>query len=375
MAKLPPPEEANGLKAYAKRTRPDGRHYWQIGRWVHRKFKTVKGKSGWYTRDELLAVMLGARIEPEEPTATTGVKTLWQVLMLWLSSQKKRLPEGTNPGSLSVRTYKAWLAQSKRLTALQTVPVARVNRAHLLAVQRQLSTKYAPRTVNQTMNLIPMAWRHGQDLELVPFRKLPMPKKVKVVDVYNHYCPSSEEALQLYQALRPEPRIRLAYLLTWYTGARVEAAVSIHWRDIDLVRKKVRLHRKGSDGQKRVGVIDIHPTLLSAILEYSQGSRTGLLIKESTGRTTTAALYHAMQLACEKAGLPAISPHGLRRLASTELIDRGVSPKTYEALMGHSWEMGMKTYAKAKAQRLESAVGHLGAPEGQVIIGPWSAEG
>lgn len=43
--------------------------------------------------------------------------------------------------------------------------------------------------------------------------------------------------------------------------------------------------------------------------------------------------------------------------------------------MGHTWEMGVKTYAKAKAQRLESAVGHFGAPEGQVIIGPWSAEG
>lgn len=105
------------------------------------------------------------------------------------------------------------------------------------------------------------------------------------------------------------------------------AAVSIHWRDIDLVRKKVRLHRKGSDGQKRVGVIDIHPTLVSAILEYSQGSPAGLLIKESSDRTTMAALYTAMQDACKKAGLPAITPHGLRRLASIELIDRGVTPR------------------------------------------------
>ena len=46
------------------------------------------------------------------------------------------------------------------------------------------------------------------------------------------------------------------------------------------------------------------------------------------------------------------SAHGLRRLASTRLIGAGVDPAVYEALMGHSFSMGLKVYAEAEPARL-----------------------
>jgi integrase len=47
--------------------------------------------------------------------------------------------------------------------------------------------------------------------------------------------------------------------------------------------------------------------------------------------------------------------HGLRRLASTRLIGAGVDPAAYEALMGHSFSMGLKVYAEAEPARLAAA--------------------
>ena len=53
---------------------------------------------------------------------------------------------------------------------------------------------------------------------------------------------------------------------------------------------------------------------------------------------------------------------GWRRLASTRLIAAGpgvVPPKEYEEVIGHSYQMGLRVYASARPERLQSVLSLL----------------
>ena len=62
------------------------------------------------------------------------------------------------------------------------------------------------------------------------------------------------------------------------------------------------------------------------------------------------------------------SPHAIRRRCSTRLIANHVDPKTYAALIGHSYEIGLKIYAEVEGERVEAASALLGRAGGDVIL-------
>ena len=114
----------------------------------------------------------------------------------------------------------------------------------------------------------------------------------------------------------------------------------------------------------------IHPALRDELGAWLTGRPSGWLLGV-TPLTARRALRNALTDACEAADVPRFTPHGLRRLASTKLIEAGVGAKTYETLMGHSYSMGLRTYAQARSKATRSALAVLAPKTDSVIEGPW----
>jgi integrase len=83
-------------------------------------------------------------------------------------------------------------------------------------------------------------------------------------------------------------------------------------------------------------------------------------------------VYPKSQACCKKAGIEIVTRapdgreiehvdiHSFRVTFATDLIVRGVDPKTVQELLGHqTLEMTMKTYTKIRGQRKRQGIGRL----------------
>lgn len=376
--KKPENIQANGLRGYAKRPRPasgpdDGRWLWQFGSWVDRKWKS-RHKSGYYTRDEALRILLDLP-ELEEPAYEGQAETMEDLFADWLEDQLDRVHVDPKKGTLSQAAYENYGQRVNR--ALPHIGSMRIKqfgqRQMELLRDRLLQEGRAISTTRTTLDVVNMAWSHGIIAGYGPTRPLPRVRLPEEDEgVYNQWCPEPEEAAKVFDLLPEDTRIRLAYLLIWFTGARITECTQLKWPEVDLLQGTITLRRKGKKGRKRVATLDLHPVLLAELRAHAEGKRLqGLVIQSISVKATGCALRRAMRRACAVAKVPRFTPHGLRRLASTLLIEANVSPKVYESVMGHRFEEGMKTYAKARRKSQVQAVALLGPKAGQLIQGPW----
>jgi integrase len=288
-----------------------------------------------------------------------------QLLAKWLASQQKRLPRPGRQGSLSIKSFDIYLREVKRiLPIVKGMAVSRFGQRELEQLRDRLADQgYADRTVRLDLSIVRMAWGLGSSMGWAPNRPLPKIELPEPKARRNVRCPSQADAQAVFDQLsQRDPRLRLAYLMIWFTGARVTEAVDVHWSELDLAAGRLTLRRKGKKGQKRVATVDVHPVLLCEFRALAAGTpdRTGLLISSVSSSATQQALRREMKRACARAKVERFTPHGLRRLAATILIEANTSQKVYETLMGHSWEMGMKIYAEARRGAQQSAVALLG---------------
>ena len=395
--KKPKAVEAHGLKGYPKQPRPDGgaqdgRWYWQFGRYVARRWQSVPKSAGWYTREEAQRFLLDL---PDRRTGRPAgqIQTMEQLLMVWLGHQKGRQNLPGQRGTLNPATYKAYRQQVKLRVApsIGTTLITRFSTKDLEGLRDDLTAKgFAGTTVKHALAVTRLAWDFGRKTGLCPQRELGRVSAPNLTPKNNQRCPTTEEATKAFEHLPTKTelqrrRTRLLFLFIWYTGARVQEAAQIEWRDIDLwvpsgkpnspPGGSATLRRKGKKGEKRVATIDLHPALLAELRQHhaETGGRGRLVIESVSGNASGQGLRRDITKACKAANIPRFTPHGLRRLAGTVLIEAGVGKKTYEAIMGHSYEqMGMKIYAQSRRPGQRSAVSFLG-PASTRRKGRWTA--
>lgn len=369
----PAPVSVEPLVAYARRQRSeDGRWYWQAGYHEGGKLVSVPGLSGWATRPEMLQ-RLAARVSASDwrvfEDAPLAAETVDHLLRLWLAAQRDR----RDVGDLAPTSYRAYLAHCRHLRPL--LGGVLLDRLDVAAIERardgMLRQGLAPRTVGLTLRLIRMAWSWGRDRGLVPQRHLPRVALKLEVGVYvnNHRTPTTGEVARAAAELSGWHRV--AVELLWATGARVGEVLALTWADVSLSRRELSL--RGKTGARVLPVSDALARHLVRPAGAQDDDRI-LLVSQDSGRT---ALRAAMEVACRRAEVEPFSPHGLRRLASTILIGSGVDARSYEAVMGHSYAMGLRTYAQAQTAPVRAAGALLGrqreAQEGQVVHGPWAS--
>lgn len=377
MPRRPKPVHVGELRAYAVRGPKDGAWYWRV---VHCDAGQRTLHCAWSVRadvERLLARMVAEDDWRDDPEPLAELDTVDELMRSWLVAQAERVELGSERGGITPESFAAYKKRGRFLCSfIGDIALSRLDVADLERARDAILRVRAPRTTDRTMRCLRMAWSWGRPRGLTPDRGLPT-VRVEVerdTHVYNHVTPTPAQAAAVASHL--EGDYRRWFELVWATGARTGTICRLRWADVDhdtgvvwLLGKRRR--KVGAKRPLRMGA------RLRELLVRPEGARDEDMVLSRPSDNMRNAAYKALQKACVAAKVPAFSAHGLRRLASTVLIANGTDPKTYEAMMGHSWAQGMATYAQVLDAPMLQAVDLLGRrpTEGDIIEGPWKAVG
>jgi len=244
----------------------------------------------------------------------------------------------TRPGDLDLTVLRSWLAR------LRTTGAARTSLARRAAAARTFT-----------------AWAHRDGLLAHdPGAQLASPQPRRELPTVLR----DDQAATLVTAPSgddPVPlRDRLVLELLYATGIRVSELCGLDVDDVDRVRRVVRVLGKGAKersvpyGQPAEQALDAwlrygRPALATpysgpALLLGAKGRR----LQPTTARTVVAR-YAA------EAGLPHVSPHGLRHSAATHLLEGGADLRSVQELLGHASLSSTQIYTHVSIERLRNA--------------------
>lgn len=158
-------------------------------------------------------------------------------------------------------------------------------------------------------------------------------------------------------------RDRLLLALFAYAGLRRSELLGLDWDDVDLQRRLIRVrHAKG--GRQRV--VPLHPALLHPFVDYLatrtplddpalftgvQGSRLSITIMSSTFRRYA----QAAGVTTRKR----VTPHTLRHVFASELLNAGANLRQIQELLGHKHLDSTQRYTRVTAHQLRGAIKRL----------------
>ncbi|WP_091096754.1 tyrosine recombinase XerC [Micromonospora citrea] len=155
-------------------------------------------------------------------------------------------------------------------------------------------------------------------------------------------------------------RDRALLELLYGTGVRISEACGLDVADIDHGRRVVRVFGKG--GRERAVPYGVPAQrALDEWLRHGRPalagphSRDALLLGARGGRLNPTTARRIVSGYAEAAGLPPVSPHGLRHSAATHLLEGGADLRAVQELLGHSSLASTQIYTHVSVERLRAA--------------------
>lgn len=149
--------------------------------------------------------------------------------------------------------------------------------------------------------------------------------------------------------------------LLYATGIRVSELCGADLQD--LGDRELRVTGKGD----KTRVVPFGPTaqraldawidvrhLLRASANRSDSGRTALFVGRRGGRIDQRRVRELVHAASRDAGVPGISPHGLRHSAATAVLEGGADLRVVQELLGHSSMQTTQIYTHVGAERLRA---------------------
>jgi integrase len=201
-----------------------------------------------------------------------------------------------------------------------------------------------PNIANALRRVLRAMMRHAMDINL---RRDDPTRDVRAIRVKSagHHSWTDAEIAQFEQHHPVGSRARLALALLVYTGQRRGDVIRMgpqHDRDGAL---QVKQEKTGAEL-----IIPIHPELAAVIAATPSGHLTFLTTR--FGRPFEGSGFsHWFRDACDQAGLPHCSPHGLRKAAARRLAEAGCTAHEIGAITGHASLAELVRYTRAADQR------------------------
>lgn len=213
---------------------------------------------------------------------------------------------------------------------------------------------YSPKTIHNTISLLSASYEYAIKIGVLdknPCRNVTLPKQTQKEKVIL----SEEDMMKFLDALEEERLdYKVGYKLCLMCGLRRSEVLGLRESDVDIKQCYVNIskgrHRIGSEDKvtgtktdRSTRVLAIPKSLAEDIAELIEEhhsfpyEKTDYLIQNGFGQmmnpsTFTNRIYRIE----ERAGLPAISPHGLRHTFASMLNASGVDIARISAELGHS---------------------------------------
>ena len=361
-----------GKRMVGRYLRDDGRSYWQ-GRW---KSKVRDDRAsitvGWATREEACALLAtkvatGA-LDPASATsaAPESATTIRDLMDSWFAAQERRVrrPGESRSAGLSPKTVDAYDKCRRHLNAW--LGELRPDQVTTSTVEgyirdRQVNDKRpgSIRTVEREVAALGRAWRWGVKQKLMLTRDFPSVKISIDSNVFtaNHHTPQPAEVRLVIAELDGEVQLLVRLLVA--TGARVSEGCSVTAGDLDLTHGTLALN--GKTGRRHF------PLAAGGDQELY-----GLLAERVQTSLPLAPLFHfgvrhpaeqvraKLRRACRRAGVQTFTPHGIRRMVVTQMVQGGVDVKHAAELTGHNVLVMLERYAQVRKESLADAVRKAG---------------
>ncbi len=220
-------------------------------------------------------------------------------------------------------------------------------------LRRFLNGRWGDKSASTRANVISVmhsffAWAEAEDLvEVDPSRKIRRPPKRKP-DVYR---PSLDELLRIRSAAVGHERPPI--LLMEGAGLRRSEVLGLHWSDLDLIRGRVKVRRKGHhwhwlpldpdvlvELRRSFRELDAELDDYVVTVEVEQWVdqfRRERRRKNAKLPVSEQALWRLVARVCVRAGVRRLSPHQLRHgFANRFIRESGRDFVALQSLMGHS---------------------------------------
>lgn len=326
------------------------------GAWYFRAERYIDGRSvdvwsGWGHRDDVARhiATLVAEGRDDEPQGRRNdrVETVEDLLEFWLSAQLGR--------PISDHTKRNNIKAAKHLVRrLADKAVARLNTATLQTYydERRTQDGAASRTVGNEVSTVIQAWNwaRGQEHPLVPDRQLKRPL-IRHRDRLTRYLPDTDEFWAVWNAV-PESQqwAKTMLILMEATGARSGEIADLTWSDINWRRKQVRLD--GKTGERWIRLAERALDWLRPIRPRRAVGRVLTVTRTTAVKTLRVVLVNA----CEVAGVRYFSPKQIRAMVENRPYDAGGDPDVVSQFMGHTPEVSLRNYRKAKKRRVDEVL-------------------
>jgi integrase/recombinase XerC len=177
--------------------------------------------------------------------------------------------------------------------------------------------------------------------------------------------PTPEQAAAVVEAPGEEAspvvlRDRLILELLYATGVRVSELCGLDLDDVDQERRLVRVMGKGARersvpyGLPAAQALDDWLRLGRPWLARPDSGRA-LLLGARGGRLNPTVVRRVVARHARSAGVPTLSPHGLRHAAATHLLAGGADLRSVQELLGHASLASTQIYTHVTVDRLREA--------------------
>ncbi|MDG4802358.1 tyrosine recombinase XerC [Micromonospora sp. WMMD980] len=258
------------------------------------------------------------------------------VLRSWLAKQRTTGTARTTMArrAAAARTFSAWAHRAGRLPADVAAPLV------------------SPRARRE----LPTVLRADQAATLMDAPARPTPDTDRATD--------DDPTTTLPVGDEPPDAVllrdRLLLELLYGTGVRISEACGLDVADVDQARRVVRVLGKG--GRERAVPYGVPAQrALDAWLDTGRpaltapGSGRALLLGARGGRLNPTTARRIVAAWTGAAGVPRVTPHGLRHSAATHLLEGGADLRAVQELLGHSSLASTQIYTHVSVERLRAA--------------------
>lgn len=152
-------------------------------------------------------------------------------------------------------------------------------------------------------------------------------------------------------------RDRLVLELLYGTGVRVGELCGLALRDVDLARRLIRVLGKGDKERSVPYGVPADRALTDYLVRgrpafVTPKSGDALLLGVRGGPLNPRTVRRILSAQLREAGLPEMSPHGLRHSAATHLLEGGADLRAVQEILGHASLATTQIYTHVSVERL-----------------------
>lgn len=269
---------------------------------------------------------------------------------------------------LAARTIDSYSDEIERhyIPAFGSVPLDQLTGDHIAAMLQQISSTGHTRAAENAYTVLHKALADAVQDKLLTVSPAISVKRPRHIG--KHFAHLANDQLSAYLDVVLSDRLRVAWLLALCCGLRRGEIIGLRWEDVDLSHKQITisnqrqalLHRGVADlpPKSRAGyrIIPLPDDLVSLLLFDWHSS--GYVVTGCRGKPfSPSGLDKAHRIMCCRAGLPHITPHGLRTTCGAQAVQSGVHVRVMQQILGHSsYTTTARFYAAVDASSRVAAI-------------------